>query len=67
MRIIRKPELFNIVGLSDSTVWRMERAGKFPRRIQLGAGSVGWIESEVEDWFSAKASQRTETTTSAAQ
>ena len=57
-RIIRKPELLTMVGLSDATVWRMERAGKFPRRVQLGGNSVGWLDSEVENWFSAKAAER---------
>ncbi len=59
MRIIRKPELLNMVGLSDATIWRMERAGRFPRRVRLGGNSVGWIDSEVQAWFTAKASERT--------
>jgi len=58
-RIIRKPELLKMVGLSDATVWRMERAGKFPRRVQLGASAVGWLDSEIESWFASKASERT--------
>jgi prophage regulatory protein len=45
-RIIRKTEILNMLGLSDSTVWRMERAGKFPKRIRIGK-SCGWFESEI--------------------
>ncbi len=29
-RIIRKPELMSRIGLSDASIWRMEKAGKFP-------------------------------------
>ncbi len=57
-RIIRKPELLSIVSLSDATVWRREKMGDFPRRIKLGGNSVGWLESEVEDWLSKKVSER---------
>lgn len=59
LRIIRKPELQAMVGLSDTTIWRLERAGRFPKRVQLGGNSVGWIDSEVDEWFTALASERT--------
>lgn len=39
-----------MVPLSDATIWRMEKAGKFPKRLQLGGNSVGWSESEVREW-----------------
>lgn len=57
-RIIRKPELLNMLGLSDPTVYRMEKAGRFPKRLQLGGNSVGWLASEVEGWFSERAAAR---------
>lgn len=57
-RIIRKPELFARIGLSDATIWRMERAGKFPRRVQLGGNSVGWIADEIEGWFAERSKNR---------
>ena len=59
-RVIRKPELLNMLGLSDPTVYRMEKAGRFPKRLQLGGNSVGWLASEVEGWFTEKAAARTE-------
>ena len=57
-RIIRKPELFEKIGLSDATVWRMEKTGKFPKRIQLGGNSVGWLLSEIDQWISDRAAER---------
>jgi len=57
-RIIRKPELFSRIGLSDATVWRLERAGKFPKRIRLGGNSVGWLSTELEEWIEKKAADR---------
>ena len=57
--ILRKREVFNRTGLSQSTVYRMEKAGDFPRRIQISVQCVGWIESEVEDWIERRAAGRT--------
>ena len=57
-RIIRKPELLARIGVSDATIWRWERAGKFPQRLQLGANSVGWFSDEVDEWGETKASER---------
>jgi len=57
-RIIRKPELIGIVGLSDVTIWRLEKEGKFPKRIKLGGNSTGWLASEIQQWIDEKAAER---------
>ncbi len=57
-RIIRKKELLRSMGLSDVTIWRMERAGTFPKRIKLGGNSVGWYESEIIEWQEQKKAER---------
>jgi prophage regulatory protein len=54
MRILRWKDLHARTGLSRSTVWRCERRGVFPRRIQLTARTVGWLEDEVRDWLSTR-------------
>ena len=53
-RILRRAEVLAITGLSHSTVWRLEKAGQFPRRRQISAGTVGWIASEVEEWLKSR-------------
>ena len=58
MRVLRKKEVANRVGYSAMHIWRMEREGKFPRRLQLGPNAVGWLECEVDDWISARAAER---------
>ena len=58
-RIIRKPELLGKIGLSDTSIWRLERDGAFPGRISLGGNSVGWFASEIDDWLAKKAANRT--------
>ncbi len=57
-RILRKPELKDKIGKSDATIYREEKAGRFPKRVKLGANSVGWLESEIEEWIREKAEAR---------
>ena len=57
-RVMRKPEVLNLIGLSDPTIWRMERLNKFPKRIKIGPGSVGWFENEIREWLDRKAAER---------
>lgn len=57
-RVIRKPEVLGRISLSDATIWRMEKAGRFPKRIQLGGNSVGWLKSEVDEWLEKRALER---------
>jgi predicted DNA-binding transcriptional regulator AlpA len=53
-RIIRAKEVQEITGLSRTTIWRMENYGSFPKRVSLGANSVGWKLSEVNEWLKNK-------------
>lgn len=57
-RILRKPELRNKVGLSDPTIGRLEKDGKFPKRLRLGGNSCGWLESEINGWLADRAAER---------
>ena len=53
-RILRLPEVLEMTGLSRTTVWRLERKGEFPRRVQLGPRAVGWQSSAVEEWLASR-------------
>lgn len=48
--IIRPRELPTVTGLSRTTIWRLEKDGKFPKRVRLSAGTVGYRRAEVEAW-----------------
>ena len=50
-RIIRKPELIEITGLSSATIYRRIAEGSFPRPVALGTNSVGWRSCDVESWL----------------
>jgi prophage regulatory protein len=57
-RIIGAKELRSMIPYSPMHIWRLERAGQFPRRIRLGPNRVGWSLIEVTGWMEAKKSRR---------
>ena len=54
MRIVSKRQLKEMVLYSPQHVARLEKAGKFPKRVQLGPNRVGWVEDEVLDWLQSR-------------
>lgn len=54
-RIVRKPDLPKLVGVTERTVREWEKEGRFPRRFTIspnGHGrAVGWRLSEIEAWI----------------
>jgi prophage regulatory protein len=36
---------------SRTHVGRLEDAGRFPKRRQIGDGRVGWLEHEIDEWL----------------
>lgn len=57
-RILRRPVVVERTGLSDTSIWREVKAGRFPRPVPLGRRAVGWVESEVDAWIEARARAR---------
>ena len=53
VRMLRLPEVVERTGLSQTTIWRREREGSFPRRRRLGSNLVGWRSDEVAQWIDA--------------
>jgi prophage regulatory protein len=50
-RTIRRQELRQIIPLSETTIYEMERRGEFPRRFNLTPRCVVWDLAEVEAWI----------------
>jgi prophage regulatory protein len=50
-RLIAECECRAITGWSRAQRWRLERDGKFPRRLRLGPRTVRWRLSEILAWI----------------
>ncbi len=53
-QIIRPRNLPAEIGISRTSIWRLERAGDFPKRIRLSAGAVGYRRDEVQAWLDSR-------------
>ncbi len=52
--ILRRPQVEARTGLARSTIYDRIKAGTFPAPISLGEKAVGWIESEIDAWLTAR-------------
>ncbi len=50
--ILRLSAVKNRTGLSRSTIYLRIAQGIFPKQVSLGGRTVGWVESEIEEWLS---------------
>jgi predicted DNA-binding transcriptional regulator AlpA len=55
-RLMSKPEVLAIVGVSYPTLWEWMRKGRFPRARVLGGfptkdGKSAWLSSEIDEWL----------------
>jgi prophage regulatory protein len=46
------------ISFSREHLWRLEAAGKFPRRIYLSPQKVAWFEDEILTWLAERAAER---------
>jgi prophage regulatory protein len=51
---------------SKVQLWRLERDGKFPKRVSVGAQRYAWVESEIDDWITERIRARDEAEAGAA-
>ena len=54
-RLLRLPQVCNLVGLSRSAILTRVARGEFPQQLSLGARAVAWREAEVLAWIAARA------------
>lgn len=43
---------------SRSHLWKLEKEGKFPKHVKLGAGRVGWLRTEIEEFVANRIAER---------
>lgn len=53
-RYLRQPEMLARVGLSRTTVWKLEKQGAFPKRRAIVGRTVAWLESEIAEWQASR-------------
>jgi len=62
-KLVSKKELKSTYGIPYcfAHIARLEGAGQFPKRVQLGACRVAWVAEEVEAWIEERIANRAHT------
>jgi prophage regulatory protein len=53
-RILRVAEVSARTGLARSSIYMHMQAHEFPKQIHLSVNSVGWLESEINEWMAKR-------------
>lgn len=54
-RILRRPEVEQLIGLSRSTIYEAIAQGEFPKPLRIGKRAVGWRQSTIDAWLAERA------------
>ena len=58
MRFLSKKQVSAMVLYSGAHIARLEQAGRFPKRVNLGQCRVGWLEAEIVEWMEQRIAER---------
>lgn len=57
-RLLGQKELRELVPLHPAQIARMEKAGRFPRRVQVSEARVAWSLFEIVEWIEQRKAER---------
>lgn len=58
-RVLTRNDLRDLnLAMSNTHMLRLEKVGKFPRRIYLGEKTPVWLENEILEWLEARLAER---------
>ena len=57
-RLLRRPEVESLTGLSRTRIYEEMTADRFPRPVKTGLRSVAWVESEIAHWQLQRIAER---------
>ncbi|MDG9857989.1 AlpA family transcriptional regulator [Pseudomonas nitroreducens] len=58
MKILRLAAVIESTGLARSTIYKFVGSGEFPKPVPLVGRSVGWLESETQEWIQGRIAAR---------
>lgn len=57
-KILRLPDVMSRLRMSRSSIYAKIQRGEFPRPVELGPNSRGWVEAEITEWLASKLAAR---------
>lgn len=56
--LIKLPEVMRRTGCSKPWIYRLIQQKRFPAAVKIGARSVAFVESEVDEWVEQRIAER---------
>lgn len=53
-RLLKRPEVESMTGLSRSEIYRLKELGLFPQPYRITKKAVAWKQSEVQAWINER-------------
>lgn len=53
-RLIGRKEALILIGISNATLWRWIKAGRFPAPLKIGKKKVAWRSSVLAAWIAQR-------------
>ena len=53
-KLIRRPEVQAMTGMSRAAIYQKMATGQFPRPINIGRRAVAWPLSVIDEWIEAR-------------
>jgi prophage regulatory protein len=60
VRLLKRKEVEEKVGLKRSEIYRRMDLGDFPLAIRIGPRQVAWAEHELDEWIEKRIAERFE-------
>lgn len=57
-KLLSKKQVKELVLYSYAHTARLEKEGRFPKRVRLGTGRVAYVAEEIEAWIQARINDR---------
>jgi prophage regulatory protein len=61
VKLIRLPELIDIVGLKRPTIYAAMKAGTFPKPVNIGPRAIAWPSTDIDRWIEERIAAATKT------
>ena len=58
IRMLKLSQVVERTGLGKTSIYDLQKGGRFPRSVHVTGHSVRWIEAEVEAWLELQAQAR---------
>ena len=50
-KLLKRPEVEAVTGLSRASIYSKIKAGNFPLPVRLGSNSVAWRAEDIDRWI----------------